>query len=87
MSCRRMFNKSLINRVAQIKNYSNAINSTVKPLDNVKAELILTEKCIERLKKITTGTNNFLRVTVEGGGCSGFQYKFDLESKMNADDR
>lgn len=70
-----------------IRNYSNAINATVKPLENVKAELILTERCIERLKKITNGTNEFLRVTVEGGGCSGFQYKFDLDSKMNEDDK
>ncbi|EEF33658.1 Iron-binding protein iscA, putative [Ricinus communis] len=28
-----------------------------------------------------------LRLGVETGGCSGFQYVFDLESKMNPDDR
>lgn len=27
-----------------------------------------------------------LRVTVEGGGCSGFQYKFDIVSERDADD-
>ncbi|WP_300545415.1 iron-sulfur cluster insertion protein ErpA [Maricaulis sp.] len=27
-----------------------------------------------------------LRVGVEGGGCSGFSYKFDLDSTVNADD-
>ena len=28
-----------------------------------------------------------LRVSVEGGGCSGFQYKFDMDRTMAADDR
>jgi iron-sulfur cluster assembly accessory protein len=27
-----------------------------------------------------------LRVSVEGGGCSGFQYKFDIERQPAADD-
>lgn len=27
-----------------------------------------------------------LRVSVEGGGCSGFQYKFDLVREREADD-
>ena len=27
-----------------------------------------------------------LRVSVEGGGCSGFQYKFDMEHSKAADD-
>lgn len=27
-----------------------------------------------------------LRVSVEGGGCSGFQYKFDIEREQASDD-
>jgi Fe-S cluster assembly iron-binding protein IscA len=28
-----------------------------------------------------------LRLSVEAGGCSGFQYNFSLDNKKNADDR
>ena len=36
------------------------------------------------LKAESPGT--MLRVSVEGGGCSGFQYKFDMERERAADD-
>lgn len=38
----------------------------------------------EILKAEPEGT--MLRVSVEGGGCSGFQYKFDMERARGEDD-
>lgn len=29
----------------------------------------------------------FFRITVLGGGCAGFQYKFDFENSINSDDK
>lgn len=40
----------------------------------------------QRLLEITEGSE-FLRLQVEGGGCSGFQYKFSLDTVINPDDR
>lgn len=47
--------------------------------------LHISDSCVKRLKEIATD-GNFLRVMVEGGGCSGFQYKFDLEKSIKDDD-
>jgi len=38
----------------------------------------------EILRKEPSGT--MLRVSIEGGGCSGFQYKFDMERDRAEDD-
>ncbi|XP_013362604.1 PREDICTED: iron-sulfur cluster assembly 2 homolog, mitochondrial [Chinchilla lanigera] len=50
------------------------------------AQIRLTDSCVQRLLEITEGSE-FLRLQVEGGGCSGFQYKFSLDTVINADDR
>ncbi|XP_051881496.1 iron-sulfur cluster assembly 2 homolog, mitochondrial [Pristis pectinata] len=46
----------------------------------------LSDSCVKRLQKILE-KDEFLRVQVEGGGCSGFQYKFILDKTINSDDR
>lgn len=51
--------------------------------------ITLTDSALNRVKEIRTkpeNKNKFLRVGVSGGGCSGFQYLFNLDDKSNADD-
>tara|TARA_B110000438_G_scaffold285550_1_gene315758 strand:- start:411 stop:737 length:327 start_codon:yes stop_codon:yes gene_type:complete len=35
---------------------------------------------------LTADKVKFFRITVLGGGCAGFQYKFDFENSQNDDD-
>ncbi|XP_073827450.1 iron-sulfur cluster assembly 2 homolog, mitochondrial [Musca autumnalis] len=64
------------------KNFSKAAESSATTSDQ---KLGISDSCLKRLKEICAD-GSFLRITVEGGGCSGFQYKFDLDTKMNEDD-
>jgi iron-sulfur cluster assembly accessory protein len=47
----------------------------------------ITERAARRIGQIlkSEGDGAMLRISVEGGGCSGFQYKFDVE-RTRADD-
>ena len=51
--------------------------------------LTLTPSAAKRVAAIAEkqGKPAILRLSVEGGGCSGFQYKFDLAGAAEADDR
>lgn len=50
--------------------------------------LILTPSAAKRVAAIAQRQSKpaILRLSVEGGGCSGFQYKFDLSDAAEADD-
>jgi iron-sulfur cluster assembly accessory protein len=48
----------------------------------------VTERAAQRIGEIlkTEPGGTMLRVSVEGGGCSGFSYKFDVERAQAEDD-
>jgi iron-sulfur cluster assembly accessory protein len=50
--------------------------------------VVVTDRAARRIAEIVAGepSTPLLRVSVEGGGCSGFQYKFDLVGAPEADD-
>jgi iron-sulfur cluster assembly accessory protein len=50
--------------------------------------VVISERAARRIGEIlnTEGAGAMLRISVEGGGCSGFQYKFDIERKKADDD-
>ena len=48
--------------------------------------MIITEKASNRIKALKQENNldssHFLRVSVQGGGCSGLSYKLDFDSNI-----
>merc|ERR1712130_1008254 len=66
---------------ARPSNYGRPVNRVRAASQAVAADadgLLISDSAVNRLKEIA-GPTGALRVIVEGGGCSGFQYKFDME--------
>jgi iron-sulfur cluster assembly accessory protein len=61
---------------------------TTSPDTSVPVTVTVTERAARRVAEIvaTEPATKLLRVSVEGGGCSGFQYKFELIAAPDADD-
>lgn len=51
--------------------------------------ITVTSKAIDKIKDILAEENNpklKVRMFVQGGGCSGFQYGFTMDEELNEDD-
>ncbi|XP_052173060.1 iron-sulfur assembly protein IscA-like 2, mitochondrial [Diospyros lotus] len=63
---------------------------SLSPSQSVDA-VHMTDDCVRKLKELqndgASGKEKMLRLSIEAGGCSGFQYDFSLDGKINADDR
>ena len=47
----------------------------------------ITSNAQEHIAQILKNDNvKYFRITVLGGGCAGFQYKFDFDNSVNKDD-
>jgi iron-sulfur cluster assembly accessory protein len=69
----------------RVSSVANKADSQAESL--LIANVIVTERAARRIGEILRQepAGTMLRVSVEGGGCSGFQYKFDTE-RAKADD-
>ncbi|XP_034433088.1 iron-sulfur cluster assembly 2 homolog, mitochondrial [Hippoglossus hippoglossus] len=73
------------NTTAGLQRLSTA-SAQQQPSVSNPPEVLLTESCVKRLGEIMV-KGEYLRIHVEGGGCSGFQYKFSVDGSRNEDDR
>ena len=53
----------------------------------MKNKIEITEEAQNHIAiLINNDKSDYFRITVLGGGCAGFQYKFDFDNKKNDDD-
>ncbi len=53
----------------------------------MEKKLSFTDQALNQINLITKGDEKkFFRITVQGGGCSGFKYDFGFDTKSNEDD-
>jgi iron-sulfur cluster insertion protein len=68
----------------------NAIAQTLTPdIEALPVPLVFTDSAADKVKQLVEEEGNpelKLRVFVQGGGCSGFQYGFTFDEVVNEDD-
>jgi len=53
----------------------------------MEKKLNFTDQALNQINLITQGNEKkYFRITVQGGGCSGFKYNFGFDSKSSEDD-
>ena len=53
----------------------------------MEKKLNFTDQALNQINLITKDNEKkYFRITVQGGGCSGFKYNFGFDSKSNKDD-
>ena len=69
------------------------MNATSQPLasaaDTLPVPLVFTDSAADKVRQLVEEEGNpdlKLRVFVQGGGCSGFQYGFTFDEVVNEDD-
>jgi|TARA_Y100000741_G_C18063585_1_gene481551 iron-sulfur cluster assembly accessory protein len=55
---------------------------------NLTKKIEFTNEAVDQINKITSIKENskYFRITVKGGGCSGFKYDFSFDNKIKVDD-
>ena len=74
--------------MSQINQSKKEIETKQESFNN--GQLIITKRAVKRLKAVMKADNKdnyYLRMSVEGGGCSGMSYKMDFEKDAKEFDK
>ena len=67
----------------------NFENQSVDTDEKLDSGILVTENAAKRIQILLdqeSNPNQVFRVSVLGGGCAGFQYKFSFDETLNTDD-
>lgn len=67
----------------------NAVNESAATTAEMPVPFVFTDAAADKVKQLIDEEGNpdlKLRVFVQGGGCSGFQYGFTFDEEVNEDD-
>eukprot|EP01112_Ceratiomyxa_fruticulosa_P011243 TRINITY_DN3039_c0_g2_i13.p1 TRINITY_DN3039_c0_g2~~TRINITY_DN3039_c0_g2_i13.p1 ORF type:complete len:176 (-),score=25.21 TRINITY_DN3039_c0_g2_i13:295-822(-) len=87
-STHSQFSRSFSTATATVTSSSTNNNPIFSSHD--KLDILLSDSCanqINHIKKVENNDSIRLRISVEGGGCSGFKYNFSLDEKLEPEDR
>ncbi len=59
-------------------------------MENETFNFFITDNASKRINELSLeekGDNRYLRITVDGGGCSGFMYRYDFTDKVENEDQ
>ncbi|GBG78532.1 hypothetical protein CBR_g27757 [Chara braunii] len=84
-----------VSALAGAETANTSSGSTSAEASGRSEDLVISENCIRRMREIQEEEREeagaagevMLRLSVDGGGCSGFQYSFSLERELQPDDR
>ncbi|WP_343629548.1 iron-sulfur cluster insertion protein ErpA [Roseateles sp.] len=68
---------------------SEVLEAPATSMSDMPAPLVFTDSAAEKVRELVLEEGNpelKLRVFVQGGGCSGFQYGFTFDEAVNDDD-
>ncbi|KAG7036850.1 Iron-sulfur assembly protein IscA-like 2, mitochondrial [Cucurbita argyrosperma subsp. argyrosperma] len=78
----------LSSSVSALQEASSLLTSPAQSPSPHTDTIHMTDNCIRRMKELQEPMEEkMLRLSVETGGCSGFQYVFNLDDQTNPDDR
>uniref|UniRef100_A0A7N0THM1 Core domain-containing protein n=1 Tax=Kalanchoe fedtschenkoi TaxID=63787 RepID=A0A7N0THM1_KALFE len=89
---RRIITPFAVSRIRQNQRLlTTSVLHVVEPSSSPSTEAVhLTDNCVRRIRELQnegSSEGRLLRLAVETGGCSGFQYAFELDNKTDSDDR
>lgn len=87
-------NSTQLSRSLTVPNRVISISKSIAPRNystealktNSNTNLIISNTCLNRLKELAQ-SKKYLRIFVDSGGCSGFEYKFTIDTAINPDDQ